>query len=74
MSLSIFLLFTIISNLVSCDYIQISYNSTNLNVKKIAKRDASQVAVCIYGFSISSNGLTVCNQDASGQSRQANEV
>ena len=36
--------------------------------------NGSMVAVCVGGFSIYSNNITVCNKDANGKSRQASEV
>ena len=50
-------------------------NSSVLSNDKL-KRDSlpSPVPVCVGGFSVGTNGITTCNKDASGQSRQANEV
>lgn len=45
-----------------------------MNSSTIRKRSSNPTPVCIGGFSIQTDGTTICNSDSSRNTRQANEV
>jgi hypothetical protein len=47
--------------------------STTTKITKLLTTD-KEIPVCIGGFSLASNGITICNKDSSGVARRANEV
>ena len=47
--------------------------TTTTTTTKVLTTD-NEIPVCIGGFSLASNGITICNKDSSGVARRANEV